>query len=365
MTKSECCQWLVATSLFALGACNSILGNEEHPLATNASGGNAAVAGANGSSSAGSAGKASNGTGGTPGQGGRAGGSGGTEVNGGGAAGSAGLNGGGATGLNGGGAAGMNGGGAPVVCGNGGVGGLSTGSAITTVALLSNATGYVHEASTGIEGPWYAFTDGIGPDGTSATGSCEAIGKHTASECSTYTEPIFGSFPNTGSRMCTQGTVAQVIDLTGMTGCPAVSSSCDYSNIFGGGVGISLNSYETDDGGAPLAPLPYNATSHHVIGISFTLSALPPSGLIIKFATPTTMGIWKWQKDKSYASPVVAGPNTVLFSDVTQPDYVVGYTPCMVLDATAIVGVSFSVPALTSGAQSYDFCISDFAALTD
>jgi sulfatase modifying factor 1 len=162
MTKSVLSRGLALTSILALAACNSILGNKERPLATGGTDGSGADAGASGSWNGGSAGElggtagksgggstttpnggrgaggpntggaqATSGDGGSTviaGNAGRgnmnggssAGGGAGTSSGGASAAGSAGMNG----GSNAGGSAGMNGGGGeggspPSVCGNG------------------------------------------------------------------------------------------------------------------------------------------------------------------------------------------------------------------------------------------------------
>jgi hypothetical protein len=234
-------------------------------------------------------------------------------------------------------------------------------------------TGYVEVDTLGIKGAWYPYGDGIGPDALPADSDCVKAG-HMASECSTITTPVptDKTFTNTNSIMCTSGTVAQVINLVGMTGCPTTSADCDYSAIFGSGIGIDLNNAGGDAGGK----LPYNATNNGVIGIAFDIvdmtgapAAVPLTGLRIEFPTPTTTdtaAIWKWQKTKNYASPVVMGHNVIMFSDVTQPDYVKGYMAATAgLDATNIVSVQFHVPTTTSATGPYSFCVGNFSAITN
>ncbi len=238
--------------------------------------------------------------------------------------------------------------------------GGGTGTGGTAIPLPSDMTGYVEVDTLGIKGAWYSYGDGIGSDGTTATGDCEAAG-HMVSECSSITTPMFGSFPNMNSSMCTAGTVAKVINLTGMTGCPTTSASCDYSAIFGAGIGIDLNNAGGDGGGK----LPFNATAAGVIGIAFDIDMVPLAGIRVEFPTPSTTdtaAIWKPAASaKNFVSPVMPGHNVILFSDVTQPSYVTMPGP---LDATQILSVQFHVPTTTSASAPYMFCISNFSAVT-
>ena len=261
----------------------------------------------------------------------------------------------------GGGGAPVGGGGAPVGGGGAPVGGGGAPAAGTDVLLPSDATGYVKVETLGVQGAWYSYGDGIGPDGMAATGNCQAVGMHMAAECSTITAPLFGSFDNMDSKMCTSGTVAKVIDLTGKTGCPATSASCDYSNIFGAGIGLDVNNAGGDAGAVKL---PLDMTAAGVIGISFDIDAVPLTGLRVEFPTDTTANtaaIWKPAKTKNYTSPLAAGHNVILFSDVIQPDYIMGAAK---LDATKLVSIQFHVPTTTTASAAYTFCISNLAAVT-
>ena len=238
-------------------------------------------------------------------------------------------------------------------------GGSATGS---EVALASDPTGYVDLPTLGIMGAWYSYGDGIGSDGKTATGNCEAKGMHMVSECSNITTPTFGSFANMNSSMCTAGTVAKVINLVGMTGCPATSTACDYSNIFGAGIGLDLNNAGGDAG---TGKMPYDAAAAGVIGFAFDIDTVPLAGIRVEFPTPATTdtsGIWKPAGSAAnYVSPVKAGHNVILFTDITQPDYV---KPPMAFDPKSILSVQFHVPTATSGSAMYSFCISNFSAVT-
>jgi hypothetical protein len=253
-----------------------------------------------------------------------------------------------------------------------GTGGTGTATG-TPVPLPSDMTGFVDVPTLGIMGAWYPYGDGIGPDALPADGDCEKAG-HAATDCSTITTPVPSAmtFTNTNSVMCTSGTVAKVLSLMGKTDCPTVSADCDYSAMFGAGIGLDLNNGGNDGG---TGKQPFNATTAGVIGISFdivdmtgTAAAVPLTGLRIEFPTPTTTdtaAIWKWQKAKNYTSPVVMGHNQILFSDVTQPDYVAGYSAATAgLDVTKIVSVQFHVPTTTGANGPYSFCVGNFSAIT-
>ena len=101
--------------------------------------------------------------------------------------------------------------------GNDGGGNTGAGGSTSKLqALLPDPTGYVDVGATGmtmIKGAWYAYGDGIGSDGTSATGDCELKGMHAVSDCSAITTPSFGTFPNTPGKMCTAGTAAKIANL--------------------------------------------------------------------------------------------------------------------------------------------------------
>jgi hypothetical protein len=254
-------------------------------------------------------------------------------------------------------------------------GGTSSGgtTAGTAVPLPSDMTGYVSVPTLGIQGAWYPYGDGIGPDALPTDGDCEKAG-HAVTDCSTITTPVptDKTFTNTNSVMCTSGTVAMVLSLTGKTDCPAVSADCDYSAMFGAGIGIDLNNGGNDGG---MGKQPFDAQAAGVIGFSFDIvdrtgapAAVPLTLLRIEFPTPTTTdtaAIWKWQKAKNYASPVAMGHNVIMFTDVTQPDYVAGYSVATsALDTKNIVSVQFHVPTTTGAKGPYSFCVGNFSAIT-
>jgi hypothetical protein len=232
----------------------------------------------------------------------------------------------------------------------------------TPVLIDPDATGYVSAPLFGIQGAWYAFGDGMGPDGTAATSDCVAKGMHLASECSTVTTPTFGSFANTAGKMCTSGTAAKVINrTTGIMLCPTNLADCDLSNLTGAGIGLDLNNAGADGG---MGKLPFDAVAAEIIGIQFTLEMLPLTGLRVEFPTDTTAdtaAIWKPHRYTN-TSPLVEGLNTILFKDAIQADFVKSR---MALDASRLVSIQFHVPTSTTSSAAYSFCISGMSVLTE
>ncbi len=224
-----------------------------------------------------------------------------------------------------------------------------------SVPITPGPTGLVLGSSNalGVQGPWYAYGDGVGADGPTATGICEARGGHPASACSTIATPAVGSFPNTGGKMCTSGTVALVI--AGVNGLP------DYANITGAGIGLDLN----NSGGAVPVRDVFNATMKGVTGVAFDLEIVALSGLRVEFPTPasdgTSAGAAYWGANVSFGnSPAVAGTNVIRWADVRIP----GATP-PAFDPTMIESVLFHVPTTIMSSAPYSFCVSNLRLLTN
>lgn len=244
----------------------------------------------------------------------------------------------------------------------GGAGGAATPSSgdilptnAVEVALIPSAEGFV-TGPLGVLGAWYAYGDGN--DGADP-GVCQTVGMHQTSECSMITAPIPGQpFAPVGtslSQMCTSGTVAKVINF----GDPP---ALDYSNLFGAGIGLDLNNPGLDGGTG--MKMPFNAPSKMAIGISFTLDAVPSTGLRVEFAfgtAATAAGVWK-PNATTYASPVAAGHNILLFANVKQPAYVKA-ADMIPFDATTLTSIQFHIPTTSSAASAYHFCIDNLALI--
>lgn len=229
--------------------------------------------------------------------------------------------------------------------GAGGAGGSSK-----QQALLPDPTGFVDvmaTGTTGIKGAWYAYGDGIGSDGTTATGDCELKGQHAVSDCSAIVMPTFGTFPNTAGKMCTNGTAAKVINM---------GAAADYTNIWGAGIGLDLNN---GGGDAGAVKLPYNATGNGVLGIAFDIDSVPLATLRVELPTKTNTNAAFWG-GTNMSSPVKIGHNEFRWKDVVGPFYDPVATP---FDPTTIYSIQFHIPTSTTASASYSFCISNLAAI--
>jgi hypothetical protein len=235
----------------------------------------------------------------------------------------------------------------------GGTGG--TGSTSKLQPLLPDTTGYVGVGATGmtmIQGAWYAYGDGIGADGTTATGDCELKGMHAVSDCSNIVTPSFGSFPNpTPGKMCTMGTAAKVLNMTTM-------AMPDYTWMWGAGIGLDLNNAGGDAGAMKL---PYNAPANGVIGIAFDIDTVPLGTLRVELPTKTQDGTSAsfWGGDQQ-SSPVKVGHNEFKWTDVKGPFYDMLAPP---FDPTTILSVQFHIPTSTTASSTYNFCVSNLSAI--
>jgi hypothetical protein len=229
------------------------------------------------------------------------------------------------------------------------------------VKLMPDNTGWVDGSTNniGVQGAWYAYGDGTDGMQAMGNGTCQMKGMHPDSACSSITTPVPGSMMFMPSdmatgKMCTSGMVNKVIDIVGMTGMP------DYSNIWGAGIGIDLNS---PGGGAPKAL--YDATAHHVTGISFDIDMVPAPKLRVEVATKPTDGTDAgnnfWGASSSYPpSPVDATKtNVVMWADFKGPK-----DATLKVDETMIESIQFHVPTVVSAAAPYSFCISNLTLLT-
>ncbi|MEO8902861.1 MAG: hypothetical protein ABI627_15170 [Polyangiaceae bacterium] len=239
--------------------------------------------------------------------------------------------------------------------------GADTAGADTAGAILLpvDDTGFVSLPTLGIQGAWYGYGDGQGKDGTVAMSDCVLKGMHMPSDCSKIDTPLFGAFPQaTPGKMCTSGTVAKVIP--GMVGCSAPATTCaDFSNLLGAGIGLDLNNAGTEGG---TGKMPFNATMAGVIGISFDLDAPRLDRVRVEFptvGTEDTSAMWK--PGKRNLSPLVAGHNVLLFTDVESPTFL---KPAIPFDPTKLLSIQFHVPSTTAASAMYSFCISNLAVVT-
>jgi len=254
----------------------------------------------------------------------------------------------------GGGGGGGNGSGGSGMTGSGGTSGGSMG-----VALVPNETGWVEgtDNSLGVQGAWYVYGDGT--DGTKPMGGgdCQVKGMHMDSECSMIAHPVpgSGSFPPTDvatAKMCTDGTVAKVINMVGGTGP-------DYSNIWGTGIGLDLAGGKD---GAPKGTFD-DATAKGVTGLAFDIDMVPMPKLRVEIVTTATKGSEAgdnyWGATSAYPpSPVKSGHNEVKWADFKGPKGAAN-------DTAHIEAIHFHVPTTMASGASYSYCISNLKLLTE
>jgi len=228
--------------------------------------------------------------------------------------------------------------------GSSGTSGAGTaGSAPNEIPLVVGDNGMLGAVDFGVSGALYVVSDGRGPDGASAGGDCELAG-HATSECAQI-----GYTSNKPTSICVGGTVEKVLDIVGSPGTP------DYGTMWGAGVAFNF----VQDGAHRL---PYDASANRVIGIAFDIDRVPQRGLrveILPEARPSEPAVWQASPSPSFASPVQAGRNRVLFEDAAALPF---YTNQSALDPRRILSVQFHVPT-NNVASNFDFCISNLTLL--
>ncbi|HEY4103335.1 MAG TPA: hypothetical protein VGM44_05565, partial [Polyangiaceae bacterium] len=243
-------------------------------------------------------------------------------------------------------------------------GGGDTGGNMDEKLLAIDSTGFMSEPDLGLQGAWYSYGDGVGPDGMSASGDCEKAG-HAVADCSSIAAPLFGSFDNDGTGLHTTGTVELVGNTTtGTMMCPTVQTDCDYTAMWGAGIGVDVN----NPGGEGGVKMPFGpaATTNKVIGIAFDIDQIPLPKLRVEFPMPNTTDSAHVYTPTGgdFHSPLIVGHNRIIFAtDLTQPSYVAA-NMVVPFDPTQLVSIQFHVPTSTSsGPSPYDFKISNFAAI--
>jgi hypothetical protein len=284
-----------------------------------------------------------------------------------------------------GGAGGSGGGGHETAAGTGGESDPGSGDALASTTLVPTAQGWVdHEDvgnDVGVQGFWFAYGDqyGSGP----ADAPCTKIGLHLPSECAQVTSPPpppAVGFPNVGGRMHTTGSIERILPCpAGLTtsGCPA----SDFANMLGAGIGFDLDADSPDSGGARHL---WDPARYGVIGIEFTIDAVPLAGLRVEFpillddaegaadfpplppgstteAHSTGSPYWGAQSrgDGHYpSSPVQLGVNRVLWAEVAPPRL-----GTYQFDPARMIGVRFHVVSSASSELPYEFTIWDVTYL--
>jgi hypothetical protein len=210
--------------------------------------------------------------------------------------------------------------------------------------LVANDTGWVDRSTTGatgIQGAWFATSDGADD------GSCAALG---SGECSVVIEPP-GPDPRTfrpteDLGMCTSGTIARAPD-------PSIT--------WGALIALGLN----QSAGADSRADAYDAERYGVTGFSFDIDSEPPPGAAIRVELPTSStgkAAAYWGGAERDASPVRAGHNEFRWKDVGGPVYAASPPP---FDPSDLIQISFHVLPNQTHAASYGYCIKNLTALRD
>jgi hypothetical protein len=196
------------------------------------------------------------------------------------------------------------------------------------VPITPDDTGYVAAGSNsvGIHGSFFMYSDcddGIKP-------------------CSTVTTPNPESpFTNSGGKLCTSGTAIQTVGAA--------------SQDWGAGIGL-----EMDDVPAEGGQQPFNVTAAGIKGFCFILSGSTIPSTSIRVAAVTSEN----QDWAPYESVTAPGMQTVLFSDMAQaPNTAASHI--MTLDLTKVKVIQWQIPASSSAAVPWDFCIQGVTAITD
>jgi hypothetical protein len=271
----------------------------------------------------------------------------------------------GGTGTGGSGASGGSGG--STTGGSGGSGGSNsdagTDSGYLQLPIVASATGYVAMGDVeGVLGAWYAYGDCWGSNGR-PPGVCETVGDHPVSACSTITYPPesiadagpeasgpgFPPTPAGSQEFCLKGSVAVVPMFANDSG-----TGYDYSNVFGIGLGINLNTKGTDI-------MPYNANTaagtHAVVGFSFSITgaaAVTAEGASIRVAVPVVGQPTSDEYFNNGATAVATDTSyTFLWTDLTIGVTPGGYTmpatqTLTTFDPTKIQAIQFAVVNSTS-----------------
>jgi hypothetical protein len=244
--------------------------------------------------------------------------------------------------------------------GSGAGAGGGTGSCTVGDLLLPNATGFVQDATTAVTGAWFVYGDSIG------TSDCMMKGGFTASQCTQFTTPNpVSPFPPMDSpitigKMCTSGTAAKVIAGT--------SGALDYSDLFGGGIGLDFNNPGGDAGVEGTFPL------NNYSGISFNFTGNVPAGMNMRVNFPFSgehnapngdAPYWAASATAAY-SPIVSGCNTVKWANVLGPYYLTQQTPAIVpppFMPSEAYGIEFQVFTNKNTATPFDFCVDSLTLL--
>jgi hypothetical protein len=262
--------------------------------------------------------------------------------------------------------------------GSGGSGGSSgtgggSGSGVTGIPLVSSDTGFVMDATSGVVGAWYAYGDGVGPGASVALGDdhansdCILKGGFPQSACTAIATPSPGQpFMPTDlatSQMCTAGVAAQVMNKGG---------AADYSDLWGGGIGLDFN----NPGGDAGVKSDKDLSAYKGIAFDFSVytgpgsnpAGIPASAMRVNFPFTGEHGTDSpyWMGGTKASSPLKEGHFEVDWTDVGGPLYLTTQSPPVTpppFDVTKVQAIQFQVTTTLTATTSYSFCVANLALL--
>lgn len=191
------------------------------------------------------------------------------------------------------------------------------------------------ENTVGIQGAFFVLEDSMA-DGTAVDDGL------------THTDLEPDEFDEDTEKPCVNGTVAQVTDASGEE-CDPAGTDCEWSAIWGGGLGLNLN----ETGGDMSEKSTFDAAANGVSGFGFTLSG-DTGGAIVRFKAKME------GSDSDFCSQVKVGEAvTVDLADLEHNCYP-GGEQTETLDTSKLVQLEWQiVPTAEESYTVTDFCVEE------
>jgi hypothetical protein len=237
---------------------------------------------------------------------------------------------------------------------------------VYTAELQADNTGCVMDLTSGVNGCWYAYGDGVGPSAnpssTDLANSDCLRGGFQATDCTQINTPTPGQpflqDAVTGA-MCTSGVAAKVLD--GPSGNP------DYADLWGGGIALDFNNPPGDGGSKSTMDL----SQYMGVAFRFTGTQIPMGKVRVNFPFLGQHGSdAPYYKGATLDNSMLTNNASVVihWADIGGPALVDNQppaTPPPPFDPTKVFSIQFQVITNTSGDTPYQFCISPLTLLGD
>jgi len=244
------------------------------------------------------------------------------------------------------------------------------------VPLTSSDTGFVQDAVSGVVGAWFAYGDSVGANANmtttdAANSDCQLKGGFPATACTQITTPTPGQpFVPTDlatSQQCTSGIAALVMNKGGTP---------DYSDLWGGGIGLDFNNPGGDAGAAGVKDL----SAYTGVSFDFSGDVVPPKAMRVNFPFTGEHGTdspyWGGGGDGATAySPLTgttANPQHVVikWADIGGPAYLTGQSPPVdptkyPFNPQVVSAIQFQVFTNAMATTPYSFCVANLALTTN